>query len=192
MTSILRKLANNLLNRIASILNAIGITPNLVTILGILGHVFCAIMIANGNFKIGAGLLLLFGLFDAMDGSLARFQQKESEFGAFLDSVSDRISEIFIFLGILFYFISHESFSGSFLVLVSAFSSFLVSYIRARAEAVGVDVRIGLLTRVERYLVLIISLAIDRIEIGLLVISILSMITICQRIWYVYRHLAVK
>lgn len=192
LTSIIRKHAHNILNSIAGFLDSLGVKPNLLTILGVAGHLLVGGLIGLGFIIPGALILIFFGLFDALDGALARFQQKTSDFGAFLDSVCDRFSEGFIFTGLFFYFANRESILGSFLVLISGLGAVWVSYSRARAESVGVVPTIGIMTRLERYIVLVIALLLDKIEIGLTVIAVLSLFTIGQRIWFVYRQLELK
>lgn len=192
VTSFIRKYTHNTLNSVAGFLDRLGIKPNLLTILGVFGHLLAAGLIGLGFFISGALILLFFGLFDALDGALARFQKKASDFGAFLDSVCDRFSEGIIFLGLFYFFASRYLILGCFLVLISALGVILVSYVRARAEAVGVVPTIGIMTRLERYFVLVIALLLDKIEIGLAVIAVLSLFTIGQRIWFVHRQLELR
>jgi phosphatidylglycerophosphate synthase len=192
LTSFIRKLTHNILNSIVGFLDGLGLNPNLLTILGAAGHLLAAGLIGTGYIISGALILLFFGLFDALDGALARYQKKSSEFGAFLDSICDRFSEGFIFLGLFFYFASRSSMLGTFLVVITLLSAVWVSYARARAESVGVVPTIGIMTRLERYIVLVISLLIDKIEMGLAVIAVLSLFTVGQRIWFVHRELALK
>lgn len=192
LTSFIRKLTHNILNSIVGFLDGLGVNPNLLTILGAAGHLLAAGLIGTGFFISGALILLFFGLFDALDGALARYQHKTSEFGAFLDSICDRFSEGFIFVGLFFYFSSRSSMLGSFLVIISVLGAVWVSYARARAESVGVVPTIGIMTRLERYIVLVITLLLDKIEIGLAIIAVLSLFTIGQRIWYVHRRLELK
>jgi len=192
LTSFIRKHTRNILNSIVGSLDHLGVNPNLLTILGAAGHLLAAGLIGAGFFISGALILLFFGLFDALDGALARYQHKTSEFGAFLDSICDRFSEGFIFFGLFFYFSSRSSVLGNFLVVISVLGAVWVSYARARAESIGVVPTIGLMTRLERYIVLVITLLIDKIEIGLVVIAVLSLFTIGQRIWFVHRELELK
>ncbi|MBM3138263.1 MAG: CDP-alcohol phosphatidyltransferase family protein [Chloroflexi bacterium] len=189
LTSLIREVTRDGLNIIASFLDRLGVNPNLLTILGVIGHLFAAGLIGRGFFFSGALILFIFGLFDALDGALARYQQKTSDFGAFLDSVCDRFSEGFIFLGLLYFFASHSLILGTILVFISGLGALFVSYTRARAESVGVVPTVGIMTRLERYIVLVIALLIDKIVIGLVIIAVLSVITIGQRIWFVYKKL---
>jgi len=189
LTDFLRNIFGKLLNTIAGFFNSIGISPDLMTLLGVLGNFLAAWFIAEGKLFYGGLFVLFFGLFDAIDGSMARLRGGETKFGAFLDSVLDRYSELAIFFGILIYSIKNLNSVNCFLVFLAAAGSVLVSYIRARAQALGVDAKIGILTRVERYLVIVPSLLVNRPEIGLWIIAILGNFTAFQRIWHVRQQL---
>jgi len=189
VTDLLRKIFSGLLNSIASFFIKLGFSPDLVTILGVLGNILAAWFIANGNLFTGGLLVLFFGLFDAIDGSMARLIGGDTKFGAFLDSVLDRYSEIAIYLGILIYSLRVFNPVTCILVFIATAGSVLVSYIRARAQSLGVDSKIGILTRVERYLVIVPSLLFGRPEIGLWIIAVLGNITAFQRIWHVSKQL---
>lgn len=189
MTDFLRKVFGTLLNTIAGFLNSMGFSPDIVTILGVLGNFLAAWFIARGDLFTGGLLVLGFGLFDAIDGSMARLHGGETKFGAFLDSVLDRYSELAIFFGILVFSLRNSNPINCFLVFIAAAGSVLVSYIRARAQSLGVDTKIGILTRVERYLVIVPSLLFGRPDVGLWIIAVLGNITAFQRIWHVRQQL---
>jgi CDP-diacylglycerol--glycerol-3-phosphate 3-phosphatidyltransferase len=192
LTSFLRKISSGALNTMAVWLDRIGIQPNTLTVVGFLGHFAAAWFIAMGRLILGAVVLIFFGLFDALDGALARFQEKVSQFGAFLDSICDRFSEAVIFLGIFYFFCTQNSFSGCFMAFLAFISSVLVSYTRARAEAVGVLPKLGIMTRVERYIVLALALLFDQTIVGLALIAALGFFTVGQRIWFVNRQLETR
>ncbi|MDP2965443.1 MAG: CDP-alcohol phosphatidyltransferase family protein [Pelolinea sp.] len=189
MTDFLRKIFGKLLNSIAAFFNSLEFSPDLITILGVFGNFLAAWFIANGNLFTGGLLVLVFGLFDAIDGSMARLQGGETKFGAFLDSVLDRYSELAIFFGILIYSLRGSNPVNCLLVFLATAGSVLVSYIRARAQSLGIDTKIGILTRVERYLVIVPSLLVGRPDVGLWIIAILGNITALQRIWHVKQQL---
>jgi CDP-diacylglycerol---glycerol-3-phosphate 3-phosphatidyltransferase len=189
LTDFLRKIFGNLLNSIAKVLNLTGISPDAITILGVFGNFIAAGFIASGYLFTGGLLVLVFGLFDAIDGSMARLKGGETKFGAFLDSVLDRYSELAIFFGILVFSLRNSNPINCFLVFLAAAGSVLVSYIRARAQSLGVDTKIGILTRVERYLVIVPSLLFSRPDVGLWIIAIFGNITAFQRIWHVRQQL---
>jgi CDP-diacylglycerol---glycerol-3-phosphate 3-phosphatidyltransferase len=189
LTDLLRKIFSGLLNSIALFFNSLGFSPDLITVLGVLGNFLAAWFIANGNLLTGGLLVLFFGLFDAIDGSMARLIGGDTKFGAFLDSVLDRYSEFAIFFGILIYSLRDFKPITCALVFLATAGSVLVSYIRARAQSLGVDSKIGILTRVERYLVIVPSLLFRRPDVGLWIIAILGNITAFQRIWHVRQQL---
>ena len=189
MTELLRKIFGTLLNSIAGFFISIGFSADTITILGVLGNFLAAWFIAQGNLLTGGFLVLGFGLFDAIDGSMARLRGSETKFGAFLDSVLDRYSELAIFFGILVYSIRTYDPVNCSLVFLAAAGSVLVSYIRARAQSLGIDTKIGILTRVERYLVIVPSLLFGRPDIGLWIVAVLAHITAFQRILHVRQQL---
>lgn len=138
----------------------IGFTPNLVTIVGFLLNLGVAAVLVVGAEKsnrgdlsyIGwaGGLILFAGLFDMLDGQVARVGKMSSSFGALLDSVLDRYSELFMFLGICYYLVAHHYFISSLFAFIGLIGSMMVSYTRARAEGLGIECKGGLMQRPER------------------------------------------
>ena len=172
-----------LLDGIGRLLNRIGLMPNTMTILGLIGNTIGAILVARGDMLWGGLLILAMGPVDALDGTMARLRGEPSEFGAFVDSVTDRYSELIIFGGLLFFYSQQGNWQGALLAFAAAGGSVLVSYVRARAQALGYDTKVGILTRMERYLVLAPSLVLNIPMIGLWIIAIFANITALQRIW---------
>jgi phosphatidylglycerophosphate synthase len=170
------------LDPIAGFLNRIGITPNTVTIFGLVGTIGVAVLIALGHMTWAGILLLIMGPVDAMHGALARLRNEVSDWGAFVDSVTDRYSELFIFGGFLIYYMMDGNPYGIVLAYLGAAGSVLVSYIKARAEASKLDANVGLLTRVERYIVLIPGLIFNLPLVALFIIAIFANFTAIQRI----------
>ena len=185
ITDFLRKKFQKILITVSSFLLKVGLTPNLITLLGLLGNIGAALFISKGKFIIGGIIALAVGTFDAIDGTMARLSGKPSKFGCLFDSLIDRYSEMTLLLGILVYFSSINDNTGIILVYLALCGSFLVSYIRARAEGLGVEVRKGILTRVERLLILVISLLFRQPLMGVLVIALLANFTALQRVWFV-------
>ena len=135
---------------VARLLAGLGLTPNLVTLVGLAIAGTGAYMIAVGHWW-GGGLIVLFaGVFDLFDGALARATGKVSDFGALLDSTIDRVSEAVVLLGLLAYYLSTDDDLGSILVYVALVGSIMVSYMRARSEGLGIDCKVGVMTRPER------------------------------------------
>jgi CDP-diacylglycerol---glycerol-3-phosphate 3-phosphatidyltransferase len=175
---------------IAEFLNRFGIRPNTLTLIGLAGTVGVAVLISF-NYMTWAGLLLLLmGPVDVMDGALARLRNEASAWGAFVDAVTDRYSELFLFLGFLIHYLVQGNETGIVLAYLAASGSVLVSYVKARADASKLDANVGLLTRVERYLVLIPGLIFSGLYpplalIALIIIAIFANITALQRIFRV-------
>lgn len=133
-------------------------------------------------------LLLIMGPVDAMDGALARLRHEASDWGAFVDAVTDRYSELFLFLGFLLYYIVQNNVLGILLAYLAAAGSVLVSYVKARADASRLDANVGMLTRVGRYVVLIPGLIFSGLYpplamIALAIIAVFANFTALQRIF---------
>lgn len=167
---------------IAGFLSRLGITPIALTLFGLAGTIAVSVLIALGHMTWAGILLLVMGPVDAMDGALARMRNEVSDWGAFVDSVTDRYSELFIFCGFLLYFLGDNNPYGIILSYLAAAGSVLVSYVKARAESVKLDANVGLLTRVERYIVLIPGLIFNIPFIALFIIAIFANFTALQRI----------
>jgi len=176
------------LDPVGRFLNRLGLTPNMVTILGLAGNAFGAYYLARGDMLTGGLLVLLMTPIDALDGTMARLRGESTDFGAFVDSVSDRYSELIIYGGLIYYFLGRGDTIGGLLVFGAAAGSVLVSYVKARAESLGYEAKVGLLTRVERYLVLAPSLVFHQAKVGVAIIAVFANITALQRIWHVRRQ----
>lgn len=170
------------LDPVGSFLNRLGLTPNTMTILGLLGNTAGAIFLAQGEMTLGGVLILLMGPVDALDGTMARLRGESGEFGAFVDSVTDRYSEIVIFGGLIFYYLVQGAWLPALLAYIAAAGSVLVSYTRARAQSLGYETKVGMLTRFERYLVLAPALVFNIPQVALWILAILGNVTALQRI----------
>lgn len=164
----------------------LGLHPNTITLLGLLLHIGVGIVFGLGHLRLGGVLLLLVGPVDALDGLLARALNKQSLFGAFLDSTLDRISDAALILGLLAHYMRQGASTQVWLLLISLVAVMTVSYIRARAEAVGLTCKVGLLTRMERILLVGILSASGLPVVMVWALATLSMFTMVQRIVYVY------
>ena len=185
-SDLLRQSFRHVLDFFGKFFTRIGLTPNAMTLIALLGNIIASILIATNNVQWGGILVLVMGPLDAVDGAMARLQNNVTSFGAFFDSISDRYSELLILGGLLFYFMRLENWFACLLVYIAAVGSVLVSYIRARGEALGFSAKAGILTRVERYLVMAPSLIFNVPLIGLWVIAIFGNLTALQRIWQVW------
>jgi len=182
LTDQLRARFKGVLDPIAAFLNQLGLMPNTVTILGLIGNTVGAFFLASGQMTIGGIIILLMGPVDALDGTMARLRGEPSDFGAFVDSVTDRYSELVIYGGLLFYYIQAGEILPAFLAYVAAAGSVLVSYSRARAQSLGHETKIGILTRLERYLVLTPGLVLNIPIVALWILAVLTNLTALQRI----------
>jgi CDP-diacylglycerol--glycerol-3-phosphate 3-phosphatidyltransferase len=168
----------------------IGISPNTLTILGFLLSIAVAYLVARGML-LGGGLLLLFsGWFDLLDGALARLTGRVTRFGALLDSSLDRFSEAIVLCGLLFFY--HGSFQESVLIFATLIGSVMVSYIRARAEGLGLECKVGLFTRPERLILVALGLILgwffsEALVIILWVLAVGTNLTALERLFYLWR-----
>ncbi len=178
------------------------VTPSTITWLGFLLAVGAAVLVAM-EYLVAAGFVVLIaGFFDILDGALARRTNQITRFGAILDSTLDRLSEAVLLLGILwlflltgkqpvlFTFLTREW--SVLLIFVALLGSLLVSYIRARAETMGLECQVGLFTRGERVVLLVLGLWLNQLIIVLSIIALFSFVTVVQRLLYVWQQTKVK
>jgi CDP-diacylglycerol--glycerol-3-phosphate 3-phosphatidyltransferase len=184
----MRVVFKGVLDPIGAFFNHLGIFPNTMTLLGLAGNVVGAVLIALGYMTVGGIVILVMGAIDSLDGTMARLRGMPSDFGAFVDSVTDRYSELVILAGLLYYFLHQGDWITGLGVYIAAAGSVLVSYIRARAASVGMDTKVGFLSRFERYLVLAPSLIFNIPKIGIWIIAIFANFTAIQRIVDVRRQ----
>lgn len=176
-----------LLQPAARRLAATGITPNQVTIAGLITVLIAALLIGYG-YLIAGGILFLAGsLFDLMDGVLARAQDRTTDIGAFLDSSLDRIGEGLVFAALVLHFARQDDPWMAALTVVALTGAFLTSYARARAEGLGMSCTVGLVTRPERVLILGVGLIAGLAAPAIWVLTLLGAFTAAQRIVHVYR-----
>jgi phosphatidylglycerophosphate synthase len=155
------------INPLVKLLIRAGLTPNMVTTIGLLLNIGVSIIFIAGaeegkrgdlSYVGWAGALILFaGLFDMLDGQVARLGNMSSRFGALYDSVLDRYSELILFLGICYYLVAHHYFFSSLFAFIGMIGSLMVSYTRARAEGLGIECKDGLMQRPERVILIAVS-----------------------------------
>jgi CDP-diacylglycerol--glycerol-3-phosphate 3-phosphatidyltransferase len=189
--SAIRDRFRTVLDPVVLVLMNAGTPPMAVTVAGLLIGLAGAIEIARGSFIAGGVLVIVSGICDTLDGSLARRAGKVSVFGAFIDSTIDRVAEIACFGAIIFYYASHDGW-GRFavpLTVVALAGSFLTSYTRARAEGLGLECRVGLLERPERIALLVLGLLFGRTTLfaAIVILAVLTVVTTIQRIIHVRR-----
>jgi CDP-diacylglycerol--glycerol-3-phosphate 3-phosphatidyltransferase len=187
ITKLLRRYTMWITEPVARFFIRLGASPNDVTILGLLMIAGAATLLALGHLRLAGFLMLIGAGADGVDGVMARLQDRSTQFGAFLDSTLDRYSEAVTLLGLFIYFLRLGDSEALVLLYVAIVGSLLVSYTRARAESVGLECQKGLLTRVERVVLLITALIVGQVRIGLWLLAILSQITALQRIYIVWR-----
>ena len=180
-----RIIFKGILDPIGAFLNRLGLSPNTITLLGLVGTTIGAYVIAQGRMTTGAFILLASVLVDAFDGTMARLRGEPSDFGAFVDSVSDRYAELVTFGGLLYFFLTQSDYPGVVVSFIAAAGCVLVSYVKARAEGLGFTAKVGILTRFERYIVLIPLLVFNQPFLAVSIIAVLANITAYQRILHV-------
>jgi CDP-diacylglycerol--glycerol-3-phosphate 3-phosphatidyltransferase len=181
----LRIIFKGILDPIGAFLNRMGLTPNTITLLGLAGTTVGAYLLSQGKMTLGAIVLFLFVIVDAFDGTMARLRGEPSDFGAFVDSVSDRYAEFITFGGLLYYFLAQENYPGVMMTFAATAGSVLVSYVKARAEGLNFTAKVGILSRVERYIVLIPLLLFNQPFLAVSIIAVLGNFTALQRIAHV-------
>ncbi len=164
----------------------IPLSPNFLTVTGFFITVVAAFIIPH-NLKIGGIMILIGGIFDMLDGIVARTKGKGSRFGAFLDSVLDRYSDAFIFLALAWYFAEKGSHTGAFICIGILVGAFLISYTRARAEGLGESCHVGIMERPERIILIVFAILTGWLIPILWIMLILTHFTVFQRIIYVRR-----
>lgn len=175
---------------IARLLARLKITPNQVSSAGFALNVLAAIFVATDDLVVAGAVYLLAGCMDLMDGTLARVTDRATKFGAFFDSTLDRISEGVVFAAITYRFAANGQVLLTAVVVLALLGSLLVSYVRARAEGLGGQCKVGLLTRAERVLILAAGLLFGFLAQAIVVIAVLTAITVVQRVYHVAKQFA--
>ena len=187
-TDWVRQIFSFVLTPLAEYIVKIGIHPNVLTFSGLVGNMIGAYFLSQGNFLWGGIIILVMGPIDALDGATARAKGVITPWGAFVDSTSDRWSESVIMLGLLVHYATINAAQSTVLVLLALVGSLMVSYTRARAEALGFKANVGVMTRLERYLVLAPALLFNHTEIALWIIAPLANITAVHRVLHVRKQ----
>jgi CDP-diacylglycerol---glycerol-3-phosphate 3-phosphatidyltransferase len=190
LTDRARRWTAQITQRAGMALHRAGIHPDTITIAGLVIVVLAAIPIAQGQHPLGA-LILILGLpLDALDGAVARARGQTTGFGGVLDSTLDRYADGLVFGALAFYFATRSDWLLFVLTMAALNGSFVVSYVRARAGEAGLSVKIGLFSRLERLIVLLVMLLIPPLlVVGVFVLAVGTNISVLQRLWYTRRHL---
>ena len=184
-TEQLRQLFKRPISRIGAALHRSGISANAITVTGFLGTVVGCVLIASGKLTVGGLVISFMAALDGIDGAVARAAGAVKPFGAFFDSVIDRYTETLIYASLTWYFMSVGESLGVILSIFALSGSVLVSYTRARAEGLGVQTKVGILTRVERMAVLGPSVILRVPLWGVAIVAVLANVTAVQRILHV-------
>ena len=176
--------------RVVGILRKTRVTPNILTLIGLAVSGVAGAMIGLDYLLLGGSLVLVSGIFDLLDGPLARATGRATKFGAVLDSVCDRLGEAAVLFGLLVLYLDHHSFWEPVLVYSTLVTSVLVSYVRARAEGLGLKCEVGIFTRAERVVVLALALIVGHwvdkaILVSLCVLTAFALVTVIQRLVHI-------
>ncbi len=179
--------ANKIIRLIVRGLALSKINPNVLTFLGLVINIVAATFLAIGSFRIAGGIIIFAGLFDMVDGRVARATNQVTRFGGFFDSVLDRYSDLALLMGLLVYY---GTINRPFYVVLTATvmtASVMISYTRSRAENIIPTCKVGFLERPERVVLLIIGALFDRMAPVLWVIAVLGNLTVIHRMIFTYQ-----
>ncbi|MBI4301909.1 MAG: CDP-alcohol phosphatidyltransferase family protein [Chloroflexi bacterium] len=183
----IRSGVSRLMGPVARLLLKGGLSPNDVTALGFLLNMAAAALLATDHLRWGGILILVAGAFDLLDGVMARSGAQSTSFGALLDSTLDRYSEVVLLFGLLILYVGNGA--VTVLIYIAVVGSLMVSYVRARAEGLGLECSAGWLTRGPRVIVLALGLLFNQVVVALGVIALLANFTAAQRIMYLWQRL---
>lgn len=190
-----RSVVSKVIDPVAAALLRIGLTPDLVTLIGTVGVSVAAIVFfPRGQFVIGVLVIVLFIFSDMIDGAMARSQQRSGPWGAFLDSTLDRVADGFIFGALLIWAVQTQSLSTVAAAFICLIGGFVVSYAKARAEGLGMTCNVGVAERTERLIIVLVAAFVYGLGVayvlpaGLWVLALLTLLTIAQRFATVHRQ----
>jgi phosphatidylglycerophosphate synthase len=168
----------------------LGLRPNTLTFIGLGFNGLAAWALAAGEWLQGCSLIILASFFDILDGAMARNCRETSRFGAFLDSVTDRYSDLCLLVGMFIYYSRQGSFLYQVLVGLILMGTAVIPYVRARAELLIPQCNVGILERAERILLLFLGAAIPSImPVVIWILAIFTNFTVFQRVLYTYRQI---
>lgn len=177
-----------IIDRIVGALALSRIHPNVLTFLGLVINTWAAFLFAAGSFRWAGAVVILAGVFDMVDGRVARETNRVTRFGGFFDSVLDRYSDLALFMGLLVYYATINRFFYIVLTAIVMTGSVMVSYTRARAEVTIPKCKVGFLERPERVVLIILGALFDRMAPVLWVIAVLSNVTVIHRMIYTWQE----
>ena len=187
-TGVVGRIFGPIINGIVTALALSRVHPNVLTFIGLLINIWAAFLFAAGKFRWAGIVLIGAGLFDMVDGRVARETNRVTRFGGFFDSVLDRYSDLALFMGLLVYYASINRFFYIVLTAIVMTGSVMVSYARARAECTIPKCKVGFLERPERVVLIIIGALFNRMAPVLWVIAVLSNLTVIHRMIYTFQE----
>lgn len=194
ITDTLRKKTVGIIDPVVTFLAKYNVSPDALTVGGMLAHFLLAYLVAIGEMRWAGIAMVLLAPLDALDGSLARkMGRKQGGFGAFLDSTLDRMAEIILFGGFIYYYLQKGDAQMLGLSYIAITGSLMVSYSRGKAESLGMEAKVGIGSRVERYILMMVLLILDKPSWAVVLLAIMTWVTVGQRmyhVWYQYHHLA--
>jgi CDP-diacylglycerol--glycerol-3-phosphate 3-phosphatidyltransferase len=188
LSQFIGKICKAILDLIVAAMAALRINPNLLTFLGFLITIMAAVCLARGKFWQAGLVIMLAGIFDMLDGRVARTTNSVTKFGAFFDSVLDRYSDIAMFLGLMIYYSNAQRLSYTLLSGVVLMGAVMTSYTRARAESLIPKCKVGFMERPERLVLMILGALTDRMAPVLWVMAFFSNLTVIHRIAYTWKE----
>ncbi len=188
-TDRLRRYAFVVIDPIVTVLAKTGIGPDALTIVGMASHFLFAWLITIGEMRWASIAMMVAVPLDALDGSLARkLQKKDGNFGSFLDSTMDRLAEIVLFAGFIFHYVRQQDVDMLAVSYIAITGSIMVSYARAKAESLGYTASVGILSRMERYILIIFFLFLKLPSIAIIIMAVGTYITLFQRLFSVRKQ----
>lgn len=191
----MRGLWDQVMRPVGRVLARTPLSPNAVTVIGVVIQFVVAALIVDGRLVVAGFVAAGAALFDALDGALAKARGSTSRFGAFLDSTTDRLSDALLFAPLAWLYgvapvrPDYDQPWVAATALVALVASFLVSYVKARAEGLGIECKVGIVERAERLIIMILALVFNALlPAAVLLLAVLSVVTVCQRIAHVYRR----
>ncbi|MFO7683041.1 MAG: CDP-alcohol phosphatidyltransferase family protein [Chloroflexota bacterium] len=196
LTDMLRVRTVKIIDPIVTFLAKYHVSPDLLTVGGMLSHFLLAYLVAIGEMRWAGIAMAILAPLDALDGSLARkLGRKQGGFGAYLDSTLDRMAEIILFGGFIYYYMQLNDTAMLGLSYLAVSGSLMVSYSRAKAESLGMEAKVGIASRVERYVLMLVLLILDYPSVAIVLLAVTTYVTVGQRmyyVWYQYYYLANK
>ena len=182
-------LLRKLFEPLTRVFQRLNVSPNQITVVGAVLNLVAAVLLAQERLLIAGVVFVVASCFDMLDGALARIAQKVTPFGSFLDSTLDRASEGAILVAVAYVFARHGQPLDVVFVMIALLGSLLVSYTRARAEALGLECKVGLMSRPERVILIAIGLFFNVLPYVIYVLAPLTTFTVVQRVVHTYREL---